>query len=468
MLFSYLLASALTLSDPRAELLNLLAGEWVSQGIYVAAKLDGAHLLQKGPKTIRELSHLLQVKEEPLYRVLSMLANHGIFEEKEGKIFSNTPLSARIAHDHPETLHSLVVFYGEEIHQAFGSLLNSVETGKPAFDQIYHESVFDYFKSHPDRAALFQSAMAEKSKAVIQSAVDQIPLHGIVCDIGGGKGHLLYAALRANPSLKGIHFDLPEVIAALPQPPLAVQLQGGSFFESIPKADVYFMKSILHDWSDEKSVEILTKCRVAMPENAALYIIEPVLVQNQTRDYAKLTDVLMLAVTGGRERSLDEYKSLFEKCGFVITNIFSTPTEFRILEVKKKMTFKRFRVEKIIRDRLPEIMRNKGIAVSEKTLSAIEFIERLKDKLIEEANEAKCATDRLSFIEEIGDLLEVIEALCAAADVKMEDVREIMGQKRTSKGGFDRKIYNHFVEIEESNPAIEYYLKRPDQYPPMN
>ena len=137
MLFSFLLASVLTISDPRADLLDLLGGEWVSQGIYVAAKLDVAHHLQKGPETTYELAEMLQVDEGALYRVMSMLASHGVFEQCEGKVFANTPMSERIAHDHPDTLGSLAVFYGEEIRNAFRSLLSSVKTGRPAFNQVY-------------------------------------------------------------------------------------------------------------------------------------------------------------------------------------------------------------------------------------------------------------------------------------------------------------------------------------------
>ncbi len=335
MLFPFLLASVLTVSDPRADLLDLLGGEWVSQGVYVAAKLDVAHHLKEGPKTSCELAELLQVKEHALYRVLSMLSSHGVFEEREGKIFVNTPMSERLAHDHPDTLGSLVIFYGEEIRNAFSSLLSSVTTGKPAFNQVYQEPVFEYFKHHPDRAALFQSAMAEKSRAVIQSVISQIHFKGTVCDVGGGKGHLLYAVLKSDPTLQGIHFDLPEVISSLTNSPPRVKFEKGSFFDTVPKADAYLMKSILHDWSDEKSIEILRCCHSAMPNHATLYVIEPVLIQSQAHDYAKLTDVLMLAVTGGRERSLDEYRNLFEKGGFVLSNVFSTPTEFRILEIKK-------------------------------------------------------------------------------------------------------------------------------------
>jgi hypothetical protein len=336
MLCAFLLASILAVSDPRSDLLDLLGGEWVSQGIYVAAKLDIGQHLQKGPKTSHELAELLQVDDGALYRLMSMLSSQGVFEEREGKVFANTPMSERMASGHPETLRSLIAFYGEEIRSAFGSLLNAVTTGQPSFDQVYQEPVFDYFKHHPERAALFQSAMAEKSKAVIQSVISQVNFKGTICDVGGGKGHLLNAIVNANPSIDGgINFDLPEVIASLPKPPSKVKLQGGTFFDAIPTADAYLMKSILHDWSDEKAVEILRSCHTSMPDHATLYVIEPVLMTD-TRDYAKLTDVLMLAVTGGRERSMSEYIALFNKSGFVISNVFSTPTEFRILEIKKK------------------------------------------------------------------------------------------------------------------------------------
>jgi hypothetical protein len=337
MFFSFVLATTLLTADPRADLLNLLGGEWLAQGVYVAAKLDIAHHLQKGPKTARELSLITQVDEEALYRVMSMLASRKVFEEEADKTFKNSPMSERMAHDHQETLRSLVIFYGEEIHNAFGSLLASVQTGHPGFEEVYHEPVFDYFKHNPQRAALFQSAMAEKTRAVIQSVIGQIQFEGTVCDIGAGKGHLLYAVLKENPHLQGIHFDLPEVIAAIPAPPPRVELQPGSFFDSVPKADIYLMKSILHDWSDEKAIEILQKCHSSIPERSVLYVIEPVMIETETHDYAKLMDVLMLTVTGGRERSLDQYKALFEKAGFVLENVLSTPTEFRILGLRKKV-----------------------------------------------------------------------------------------------------------------------------------
>lgn len=338
MFFSLCLASALSFADPRADLLDLLGGEWVSSGIYAAAKLDVAGHLIDGPKSIDTLAKELNVNEEALYRVLSMLSSRGVFAEKEGKYFSNSAMSERLSETHPESLRSLAIFYGEEIRNSFHLLLDAVATGKPSFDNFYHEPVFTYFKNHPDRASLFQSAMSEKSKAVIQSVIAQVDFQGTVCDVGGGKGHLLQALLNAHSELKGINFDLPEVIASLPSPIPRMNFEGGSFFESIPYADVYLMKSILHDWSDEKALEILHSCHASMPKHAFLYIIEPVLVPSKSPDYARLTDVVMLAVTGGRERTLDQYRELLMRAGFHLHDVFSTPTEFKILKasIQKK------------------------------------------------------------------------------------------------------------------------------------
>ena len=336
MIFHALLATMISFAEPREELLNLLGGEWVSQGIYAAARLDIATHLQKGPKSASELASLAQVDEKALYRVLSMLASRGVFEERENRVFANTSVSERLASKHPETLKSLALFYGEEIRLSFQELLSSVKTGRPAFNEVFQEPVFEYFKTHPERAALFQSAMAEKTKAVTQSVIEKIRFEGTLCDVGGGKGHLLHEILKANTALQGIHFDLPEVVASLPEPPSRVKLEGGSFFDSIPKADSYLLKSILHDWQDKEALEILKTFHKSMPDHGRIYVIELVM-QSVTGDYAKLVDVLMLVVTGGCERTLTEYQELFEKSGFELKRVFNTGTEFRILEVGKKL-----------------------------------------------------------------------------------------------------------------------------------
>lgn len=129
------------------------------------------------------------------------------------------------------------------------------------------------------------------------------------------------------------------------------------------------------------------------------------------------------------------------------------------------MSLKRFKVGKLIRDYLPDIMRDKGILVHERVMEQGEFIAKLKDKLQEEAGEVQHAQDENELIEELADTLEVIYALSKATGITLEQIEKTRLTKQKAKGGFDKKLYNPYVEIEESNTSIEYYLKKADHYP---
>lgn len=129
------------------------------------------------------------------------------------------------------------------------------------------------------------------------------------------------------------------------------------------------------------------------------------------------------------------------------------------------MSLKRFKVEKLIRDNLPDIMRKKGIGIHERFMDEEEFLVKLKDKLLEEAAEVKNAQNLEELIEELGDMLEVIYTLAQLNGISIDEIEKARMAKRHTKGGFDKKIYNRFVEIEDNNPAINYYLEKSEQYP---
>ncbi|HYD45678.1 MAG TPA: hypothetical protein VEA79_10500, partial [Phenylobacterium sp.] len=129
------------------------------------------------------------------------------------------------------------------------------------------------------------------------------------------------------------------------------------------------------------------------------------------------------------------------------------------------MAVRRFRVEKLIRDRLPQIMRAQGLAVFDRRLETAEFIASLKEKLVEEAGEAAASADRAELIEELADLAEVVAALAAAAGITAGEIEDLRLKKRAARGGFDERVYNAAVEAPDGTPAIDYYLARPDQYP---
>ena len=125
----------------------------------------------------------------------------------------------------------------------------------------------------------------------------------------------------------------------------------------------------------------------------------------------------------------------------------------------------RFKVDKLIRDKLPQIMRASGIQVFERVMEKDEYLKRLKDKLLEEAKEVIASGSEKEMREELADLLEVMLSLAKAYGMELADIQQAAEQKRADKGGFDNRIYNAFVEIESGNPSLGYYRARPDQYP---
>lgn len=328
----------------RENMLQLMSGEWVSRGIYVATKLDIAGHLQGGPKSIKDLAQATQTNPDCLYRLLHMLSGFHVFEEVSSCVFANTETSSLLAKTHPDTLHALSLFYGEDIHQSWDELLATVQTGTPAFQIKHQQPVFRYFKENPLRGALFQESMKEKSMAVIKSAISSYDFSkiGSVYDIGGGYGHFMQALLQKHPHLKGVLFELPEVLKTVQQSESKVhknlELIAGDFFTSIPQgADVYLLKSVLHDWNDEQCEKILQNCYNAMDSNSRLLIIEVVLQPKDLSIYANCMDMLMMAITGGKERNIESFLHMLNRSGFVLDNVYPTSTEFSILEAKKRI-----------------------------------------------------------------------------------------------------------------------------------
>ncbi len=328
----------------REKLLTCLAGEWVSRCLYVATRLEIADHLQQGPKSAKELAQLSYADPDSLHRILRLLASVDIFQEDEEGIFSNNQVSNLLAKNHPQSLHALSLFYGEEIHSSWTELLESIRMGIPAFEIVHQQPLFAYFKDHPFDALLFQEAMKEKSKAVIQSALTAYDFGKFqsIYDIGAGHGQFMQALLDRYPHMTGLVFDLKEVIETLPLknsslPKNRCRLVGGDFFISIPQGgDVYILKSILHDWNDEEANKILKNCYQAMTSNSRLLIVEVILFPKQRAAYAKCMDVLTLTVTGGKERTLASFEQILNRAGFKIESIYSTSTEFSIIEACKK------------------------------------------------------------------------------------------------------------------------------------
>lgn len=321
----------------REHILSLVSGEWVAQSLYTAAELDIATHLQAGPKSVSELAQTTGAKEEPLYRLLRLLASVGVFHEEENRFFSNTDSSVLLVKGAPDSLRSLVLFYRDEMGPSWRHLSECVKEGKPAFNLAFGQPVFSYFREHAEAATHFQAAMREKSRAVVASCLQAYDFKSFksIYDIGGGSGHFLKAILTTNLEAKGVLFELPEVLASV-EKTSRLNLQAGDFFKSIPEGgDCYLLKSILHDWSDADAVRILSECRKAMSKEARLVIVEPIMVAPNEQDHAKVMDVYMMAITGGKERTLEDFKTLLSKAGFSLESVTPTATEFSVIVGRK-------------------------------------------------------------------------------------------------------------------------------------
>lgn len=331
--------------EPTAQdqMARMITGSWLSQAVYVAAKLGVADRLKDGPKSVEELAQATRTHARSLYRLLRALASVGVFSEDGSGRFQLTPLAETLRSDDPSSQWAMAVMMGEEHYQAWGDLLGSIRTGETAFDRIYGKPIFDYLGERPEQAALFDAAMTSIHGRETQSFLDAYDLSGInvLADIGGGNGRNLIGILQRYPEMKGRLFDLPHVIERarqnLEQAGVAdrCQLIGGDFFDSIlVEADAYLMRHIIHDWDDEKATRILRNLRRTLPAQGKLLVVEHVLPPGNEPSFGKLLDLTMLLMPGGVERTEDEFRRLYESSGFQLTRIVPTQGDLSIVEGK--------------------------------------------------------------------------------------------------------------------------------------
>ena len=318
---------------PRAQLLKMLTASWISQATYAAAKLGLVDLMARSAQSPGQLAEATGADANVLYRLLRALASVGLFAEDETGRFAPTPLGDCLRSDRPDSVQPLAIMMGEELYQAWGGFLHSVQTGRPAFDHVFEMSFFEYLQKTPHAGALFDACMATihgaESEAVV-AAYDFAPCRTVV-DVGGGAGSLLTAILQAHPDLEGVLFDLPEVIqraqkdmeeAGLRQ---RCKLVPGSFFASLPSGgDTYLLRHIIHDWDDEEAGRILENCRKVMPDAARLLIVESVIPPGNEPFVGKILDLNMLVLSGGQERTLAQFEDLLQKAGFKLSKVLPT------------------------------------------------------------------------------------------------------------------------------------------------
>jgi len=330
---------------PDAYLLQLAFGPMVAQALYVAAKLGLADHLAEKPLPISELASRTNVHEGALYRLLRSLVSFGVFAETDPKVFALTPYAEPLRSDVVNSMRNGVVFMGEEWHwRVWNNLLYSVQTGKPAWGYMHGAEVFDYFAANSEQAEIFNRAMTDGSIGVAPAIVESYDFSGckMLVDIAGGHGYLLAQILKAFPGVNGTLFDVAAVIngagALLEKEGVAARVEkvAGDFFAAVPGgADAYMMKHIIHDWDDQRAIQILNCIHAAMADDGKVLIIETVVPAGNEPHYSKVLDLEMLVSPGGVERTAEEYRELLAAAGLRLTRIIPTPSPYSIVEAVK-------------------------------------------------------------------------------------------------------------------------------------
>jgi SAM-dependent methyltransferase len=318
-------------------------GIHISRCVYAVAELGIADLLADGPSNSEELAVATGSDEPSLYRVLRLLAALGVFEEHEHRSFHLTALGERLRGDAEVAMRSWATMLDAVgVLRSFEHILHSVRTGAPGFDTAFGTGMFEFLADHPENAAAFDAAMAERTAAFAPSVAGAYDFSDVrsVVDVGGGNGTLLVEILRRHPHVQGVLLETPTVAVRADMVLDAAglgdrcQVLAGDFFEQVPAgADRYLLANVLHDWDDARSIEILRNCRRAMARAGRVLIVERLIPEDGSDPVPTLlSDINMLVLSGGKERTNAEYRELLQTAGLKLKTVRAVAFPYGIIE----------------------------------------------------------------------------------------------------------------------------------------
>ncbi|NLC70519.1 MAG: methyltransferase [Desulfuromonadaceae bacterium] len=329
------------------ELVREMAGGFsLTQILYSAVKLGIPDQLAKGPKQDLELARDINAHPKALSRFLRMMVVVNLLvQEEDPSFFRLSPLGELLRSDHPDRMYNRILYIGEVNYPAAQGMIHSIKTSEPAFEHVFGTSFFDYFGQNPEIGSIFNEQMSrainDRIRGILAAYNFEDKIN--VVDVGGGNGALIDAILKENPHAIGTIFDLPLVVAeasraaSLNKDENRRQTIAGDFFhDEIPSGgDIYVLSNIIHDWDDERALQILRNCCAAMGKNSKLLLIEEILPENVLdAPVTVANDLSMLLLTGGRERTLAEYRDLLNDAGIVLTKLI--PFEATRIYSKRK------------------------------------------------------------------------------------------------------------------------------------
>jgi hypothetical protein len=325
---------------PDERILSIIQGYWESRALAVAVELELADLLGQGPLSVEELAAQTKTDPSSLFRMMRALESIGIFAQVSPRVFANTPVSECLRKNDPKSQWAwarLTLSAGLGQYEGWAGLLGSIRTGKCAYEQLFGNPYWQFLQQNPGKAAIFNEAMRSLSSPMthaVTAALDwsRFP---VIADIGGGIGSQLADILSAHPSCRGILFDQPDVVASA-TPHERVERIGGDFLQSVPAgADVYLLRWIIHDWADPEAITILDHVRRAMKPDSVVAVVEWVIPETPEPTLGKWMDLHMLAMLGGRERTVAEYGELLAKAGLELERVVPTASSLSVVIGRK-------------------------------------------------------------------------------------------------------------------------------------
>jgi C-methyltransferase len=325
------------------QIAQLAGASWVSKALSAAARLGLADQLRDRPMTHVELARRTDCDPEVLLRLMEGLAALGIFEQDAAGMMRNTPDSEQLRSDHPRSMRYFCMLAGEMYYDAWGALMHTLRTGKPASRHVFGGSIYEHMEANPEAARVYDRAMEDLARPVAAELVDRGQFAGVrtVVDVGGGRGALLAAVLAAYPDLHGVCADRADVCARAERerleddPELARRLsfRPTDFFTEVPTGgDRYLLKNVLHNWSFDSGTRILLNVARAMraTPGSRLLVLEP-LVEDE-HDAMHVLFQMVICEDGTRGLSAEEMRNLLDTAGLTVLTTDRLSTGHTLLE----------------------------------------------------------------------------------------------------------------------------------------
>jgi hypothetical protein len=322
------------LADPaplHKKMMQLLSSLWVTRAVGTFARLGLADAMENGAETPAALAAPHGLDPGRIYRLLRALSTVGIVTENAQGCFTLAPLGRLLGSRSPHSMRTAAILL-TEYHADIWAKLDDALVGGTAFEALKGKPLFAWLADHPDEGARFQRMMVEvhgPETPAIVAAYDFSRYQHII-DIGGGNGSLLSAILATFPGRRGTLFDLPEGIAAAKRgeggPLPGVTLTAGDVFKAVPEGgDLYLVRHLLHDYADEECTRILSNIRRAMRPDARVLVLEKPVPVDDTPGPGRWLDLHVMLLTGGAERTLEEYSALFARADLRHARTLPTP-----------------------------------------------------------------------------------------------------------------------------------------------